>query len=75
MSLTQLRAALSQAVSEADNAKSQYGATSIEYCLAVEAVEEISVALHDRKQNTLASSFEQYCIDNPSEVECRIYEV
>lgn len=76
MTLDQLRQALHTAVAESNEAKQTYGETSTQYCLAMEEVEELSVALHDRKQDQKPTLFfENFCRENPSEAECKVFDL
>ncbi len=51
------------------------GATSPECAAAWDVVEELQAAAADQRQSQKnTNSLEDYCADNPSAVECRIYE-
>ncbi|MGB5637294.1 MAG: CP12 domain-containing protein [Waterburya sp.] len=51
------------------------GATSAECAAAWDVVEELQAAAADQRQSQKnTNSLEDYCADNPSAVECRIYE-
>lgn len=75
MTLDDLRAALHRAVQDAKVTKLVHTEDSDQYRVAMEEVEELSAALHDRKQNTSPVDLEVYCKDHPSNPECKIYDV
>ena len=73
--MSDIQAEIQKEREQAREVCSTEGATSGECAAAWDAVEELQAEASHQKQNQpVKNSLEQYCDDNPDALECRVYE-
>jgi uncharacterized protein YgiB involved in biofilm formation len=73
--MSNIQEKIQEELANARSVCSTEGTNSAECAAAYDALEELQAeAAHQRQDNPVKNSFEQYCDANPEAAECRVYE-